>query len=232
MDNTLGFTVLAPDIWVDFEPVRVVGTKLSATMTVLRLADGCLLVHSPVALTSERRIAVERLGHVKHLYAPNLYHHLWLAEWAAAFPEARVHAPAALRKKRPDLRVDRVHGDAPDAAFAELIDEVQVHGCRLEEAVLFFRPAQILIVADLVHNVGRPTDRWTEIFTRASGFYDRVALSRVLRWTQFSHRAAARASLDQLLQLPFEGLVVGHGTPLSHGGRQALEEAYRWLARP
>ena len=50
------------------------------------------LVYSPVALTAERRSAVESLGRVAHVYAPNLYHHRWVGEWAAAFPSARVHA--------------------------------------------------------------------------------------------------------------------------------------------
>ena len=62
------------------------------------------------------------------------------------------------------------------------------------------------------------------------GFYDRVALSRVLRWTAFSDRAAARRSLDDLLARPFDRIVVGHGTPIDAGGRDALAGAYAWLS--
>jgi hypothetical protein len=214
-------------IWVDSGPVRIVGTKLTATMTVVRLEDG-LLVHSPLPLSPERRAAVSSLGKVTHLYAPNTFHHAWLLEWNRAFPEALVHAPAPLQKKRPDVRIDQVHGDGPLASAAEL-EEIPILGFRLVETALFHRASGTVIVADLVHNIGRPTDRWTKIYATLMGFYDRVALSRVLRWTAFDDRRAARASVDRLLSLPFDRLVVGHGTPLASGAHELLATAMRFL---
>jgi hypothetical protein len=62
-----------------------------------------------------------------------------------------------------------------------------------------------------------------------NGFYDRVALSRVIRWTAFTDRKAARRCIDDLLARPFERLVVGHGSPLATGGHDALAAAYAWL---
>jgi hypothetical protein len=222
-------TPFAEGVWVDSAPVRILGMPLMATMTVLRLSDGSLLVHSPVALTPERRAAIAALGPVAHLYAPNLYHHLRLGEWAAAFPSARVHAPAGLAKKRPELRIDRVHHATPEPALAGIIDELHIDGFRLEESVLVYRPARTVVVADLVHNIGRPQHRWTKIYTQTMGFYDRVALSRMIRWAAFRDRAAARRSVEELLAHPFDRLVVGHGTPLAAGGREALTAAYTWL---
>ena len=83
---------------------------------------------------------------------------------------------------------------------------------------------------DLVHNIGRPSHGWTKIYTRTFGFYDRVALSRVIRWTAFDDRAAARRSVDRVLAQPFERLVVGHGAPLTSQARDALTRAYAWLS--
>jgi hypothetical protein len=222
-------TPFVDGVWLDTSPVRIAGTKLTATMTALRLGDGTLLLHSPAPLTPERRAAVEALGRVTHLYAPNTFHHVSMGDWADAYPQARVHAPKGLEKKRRDLRIDRVHGSVSEPAFAGVIDEVAVEGFRLEETVLFYRPARTLVVADLVHNVGRPEDGWTKFYTRTMGFYDRVALSRVLRLTSFSDRAAARRSIDELLALPFERLVVGHGSPVTEQARDALSAAYRWM---
>src|SRR5262245_47503119 len=204
-------TRVAEGVWVDSAPVRIVGTKLTTTMTVLRLGDGSLLLNSPIAMTPERRAAVEALGPVAHLYAPNLYHHLRIGEWAAAFPSARLHAPATLGRKRPDLRIDRVHGAAPEPGMVGVVHELRIEGFRLEESVLLYRPARSLVVADLVHNVGVPQHRWTKLYSQLMGFYDRVALSRMIRWAAFSDRAAARRSLDELLALPFDRPIVGHG---------------------
>ena len=86
------WTRFAEGVWLASDPVRILGMRLTATMTALRLGDGSLLLYSPVAATAERRAALAALGPVAHLYAPNLYHHRWIGEWAAAFPAARVHA--------------------------------------------------------------------------------------------------------------------------------------------
>jgi hypothetical protein len=219
---------IADGVWVDEAPVSIVGMPLTSTMTVLRLADDRLLLHSPVELTSRRRDAVEALGTVAHVYAPSLFHHLRAGEWAEAFPSARVHGPPGLAKKRPDLRIDRIHGE-PEPDFDALLDEVAVDGFRLGESVLLYRPAKTLVVADLVHNIGRPDNLWTRIYAGAAGFYGRVALSRVIRMIGFSDRTAARRSLDAILALPFERIVVGHGAPISEGARDALAAAYTWL---
>src|ERR1022692_1441440 len=219
----------ADGVWLSTAPVTFLGLRLTTTMVILRLADGTLLLYSPVPLTPERREAVESLGPVKHLYAPNLLHHLWIGEWATALPSARVHAPKGLEKKHRDLRVDRIHGRSPEPAFSAAVDEIPIEGFRLCETVLLYRPARTLVVADLVHNVGRPTHRWTAAYARTMGFYDRVALSRVLRWTAFNDRKAARRSIDGLLGHGFHPLGVSHGEPLGAGGQKAVATAYEWL---
>jgi len=220
-------TPFVDGVWLASDPVRIVGTRLTATMALLRLGDGSLLAYSPVSLTAERRAAVDALGRVAHVYAPSNFHHRWAGEWAAAYPGARVHAPAGLTKK---LRVHRVLGDGSERAFAGVVDETHIDGFRLDETVLVHHPSRTLVVADLVHNVGRPDGGWTRTYSRAMGFYDRVALSRMLRWVAFSDRAAARKSVDAVLAQPFDRLVVGHGAPLAAGAKEALAAAYAWLS--
>jgi hypothetical protein len=232
-------------VWVESEPVSFLGLRLTATMTVLRLTHGCLLVHSPLPLTAERRAEVCALGRVAELYAPNTFHHRWLGDWITAFPEARVHAPEELATKRPDLKIDRFHDREPTPFDG--VDEIVVRGFRLRETVLVHRgvtewrgPSEeraaraaecvsTMIVADLVHNIGRPDHTWTKAYTKAMGFYDRVALSRVLRWTSFDDRAAARRSVDELLERAFDGLIVGHGKPVAHHARETLASAMTFL---
>jgi hypothetical protein len=216
-------------VWLGTSPVSIVGMRLATTMTVLRLGDGGLLVYSPCALTPRRRAAVDALGPVRHLYAPNLFHHRWVGDWAAAFPSARLHAPRGLARKRRDLRIDRVHGEAPDPALAPDVDELPIDGFRLREGVIIHRASRTLVVADLIHNVGRPVQPWAVLYTRLMGFYDRVALSRVIRWTGFDDHAAARRCIDAVLARPFDRLVVGHGAPLASGAHEAVAAGYAWL---
>lgn len=224
-------TTFVPGVWLDTMPVKILGTRLTATMTVLDLGGGKLLVYSPLELTAQRRAAVEALGTVEHLYAPNTYHHMFIGGWKAAFLDAKLHAPAGLSKKRSDLIIDRLHAQTPEPAFEGVIDEHHIDGFRLDETVIVHRPSNTLVVADLVHNIGRPEGAWTVFYTKLMGFYDRVALSRAIRWGAFSDRAAARRSLEALLAQPFDNLVVGHGLPLEDGAREAIAAAYAWLLR-
>jgi hypothetical protein len=135
-----------------------------------------------------------------------------------------------------------VNGGVP-TAFADgvWLDEAPVRflGMRLHATMTVIRLAdgsplyhpsfRTLVVADLVHNIGRPNHLWTKTYTKVMGFYDRVALSRAIRGTAFPDRAAARRSIDALLALPFERLVVGHGAPLTTRAKEALAAAYAWL---
>lgn len=220
-----------PGVWTATDPIRLpyVGVRVTATMAVVELPDHSLLLFSPIEMTPERRTAVDSLGKVAHLYAPNLLHHLWIGAWADAYPGAVVHAPRALRAKRPELRIDRQHDREPAVDLSAAFDEVHIDGFVFEETVLIHRRSGTLLVADLVHNVGRPRGRWTRLYSRAMGFYDRIAISRALRWLAFSDRASARRSIDRLAERDFDRLVFGHGTPIVEDARAALLGAYTWL---
>lgn len=197
--------------------------KLASTMTVLRLGEGELLVCSPVAMTPGLRAAVDALGRVAHVYAPNTFHHLRVGEWTAAYPDARLHAPPGLAKKRRDLRIDRTHGEAP--GFVGVLVETPIDGLRLQESVLFHDASRTLVVTDLVQNIGRPPGLWTRIYAGLMGFYGRVALSRAIRWGAFPDRRAARRRFDEILALPIERIVVGHGAPIVTDARDQLRDA-------
>ncbi len=222
-------TQLVDGVWFESEPVSIVGMPLTVTMSVLRLPNGGLLLYSPIAYTAERRVALEALGPIEHVYAPSHFHHRRVCDWAQAVPQCRVHAPAMLAKRYPELRIDRQLGSERESAFAGVIDEITIDGCRLGETVLVHRPSRTLVVADLVHNVGAPSHTWTKLYTKAMGFYDRVALSRMLQWTAFSDKQAARRSVERVLQLDFERIIVGHGTPVIQDAKPAFAEAFRWL---
>ena len=134
---------------------------------------------------------------------------------------ARAGRLRGLARKHPDLRID--------SALLDGFDEIPIEGFRPRDTAVLHRASGTLIVADLVQNVGRPEHGWTALYARAMGFYDRVALSRAIRWTGFDDRRAAGRALDWILALEFDRLVVGHGAPLSTGGHAALAAAYAWL---
>ncbi|WP_375754816.1 DUF4336 domain-containing protein [Corallococcus exercitus] len=220
---------LADDVHVFEAPFSFYGVPVGGRMTVLRLPDGGLWVHSPVAFTPERRAAVEALGKVRFLVAPNLMHHVHLPDWAAAFPDARVVAPAGLRVKQPALRIDQELDDTPDPAWAPVLDQMHVRGMpQLNEFLFFHRPSRTLLVTDLAFHYPRAEGLRQRAYLLLDGVLGKFAAPRFLRLVT-KDREAARAALQRALRWDVERVVVCHGQVLEHGGHKALHDAFTWL---
>lgn len=215
-------------VWIASSPIKILGMNLTTTMTVLRLADDKLLVNSPIPLAPQLQEEVSQLGEVTHLYSPNLFHHLYIGDWSESFPDAKLHAPKGLEKKRADLIIDKYHLDEePD--FEGVIEEYPIHGFRLIETALLYKPTGTLLVSDLVHNVGRPEGGWTKFYTKMMGFYDKVAISNMIKWTSFNDKKAAKRSVQTILEQDFDSLIVGHGSPILSNAKETLSKALSWL---
>jgi hypothetical protein len=220
---------LTEEVHVLEVPFRTTGLELGGRMTVIRLPDGGLWIHSPVRMEGATRAAVEALGPVRFLVAPNLMHHLFLGEWAAAFPEARVVAPAGLQSKQPGLRIDVELADTPEAGQAEVLWRHRMRGMpRLEEFVFLHRPSRTLLVTDLAFHIRESPSWLTRTYLRWCGTYGKLAPTVLLK-SMVKDRAALRASLDTVLGWDFERVVVCHGEVLEQGGREALRAGFDWL---
>lgn len=66
---------VAPGLWHQQHRFSMLGIGTSTRMTVVRLGDGTLWVHSPVPLAPDLRAQVRTLGDVAWIVAPNRYHH-------------------------------------------------------------------------------------------------------------------------------------------------------------
>src|SRR5258706_12966354 len=94
---------LDAELWTAEQPLRFFGFEVGARMTVARLADGGLWVHSPIDPTGEVRAAVDALGPVRHVVAPNPWHHLFVRPWRESYPQAAAWASPRLPGERPDV---------------------------------------------------------------------------------------------------------------------------------
>jgi hypothetical protein len=217
------------DIYALEVPFRMGGLELGGRMTVIRLPGGGLWIHSPVRLEAAVRAAVEALGPVRFLVAPNLMHHIHMKDWAAAYPEARVMALPGLRRKQPELRIDVELGDTPDAGYGEVITQHRVGGIpRVEEFVFLHRPSRTLLVTDLAFHIRESSSWLTRTYLRLCGTYGKLAPT-ILFKSLVKDRAALRASLNTVLSLEFDRVVVCHGEVLESGGREALRSGFAWL---
>jgi hypothetical protein len=190
-----------------------------------RLASGALVVVSPIALSDALATAVEALGHVDHLVAPNRLHHLYMDAWRARYPQARLFAPASLAEKRPDLKLDEPLDEGAPAAWGGEIDALLVRGApSIDEVVLLHRPSRTLWVTDLVFNLTRSRGVMSALVFALIGISGRLAQSRVWRFA-IKDREAAAQSAQQLLSWDFDRIMPAHGELVEQATRSVLAAA-------
>src|SRR3954452_3469123 len=155
---TTSLTRVTDDIWIaDGAPISAAGLQLPVRMTVIRLSNGDLVLHSPVRYSSILRDQLARLGPIKYLLAPNVAHWMFLPRWQREVPEAATFAARGLAARRQvrdaGLRVDREISDTtPDEWGAEL-ETIAVNAPMFSEVALFDKRSRTLILTDLVQNL-------------------------------------------------------------------------------
>ena len=225
---------LADDIWmVDSGPLHGI---LPLRMTVIKLPDGGLLLHSPTHLTPSLQAALDPLGPVRALVAPSVAHWMFLPEWQRAYPEAKTWAPAALRVraqvKKSGVVIDHdLSGTAP-MEWGGVLDLLSVPGAiGFVEFAFFHRPSRTLILTDLVQNFEpkrlpvliRPLARLLGVTAPVgqAPFYLR-AVVRGGGW-------AARHAAGRIVQLRPERVVFAHGRIFDADAADALGRSLSWL---
>lgn len=220
------------EIWLAEGPTTVVaGFRYPTRMAIIRLASGGLFVWSPIPLSEELRTAVDALGDVRYLIAPNSLHHLFLGEWRRAYPAARLYAAPGLRRRRKDLQFHGDLDDAPPDEWSEEIDQVLMRGNLITTEVVFFhRTSGTAIFTDLIQHFS-PTwfPGWRGIVARL----DLMAASepqvpRKFR-SAFINRRIARAALRRIRAWPAKRVLMAHARPIQNDGQAFIARAFRWL---
>lgn len=195
-------------------------------MTVLRLADGRLVLHSPVPLDAPLRAALAALGPVGFIVIP-LAHGRFAGAAAAAYPNARLLAAPRPARRRRSLPFAGDVADEPPPEWAGEIETLLVRGFRLEEVLLYHVPSRTLVVTDLCFHIHTSGSRVARAFFRANGMWRRFGPSRLIRRLAVSDRRAFRASLEQASKWTIDRIVPGHGDVLENPASTTLLEAWR-----
>lgn len=222
-------------IWiVDGNPVRPMGLSIPIRMTVIRLTNGDLLLHSPIQMTESLAQQIEELGPIRHLVAPGIAHWTFLTDWQKAYPKALTWAVPHLRDRpqvrKSGVRIDRELSDAAPEEWSQDIELGLVRGgggfC---EAYLLHRASRTLVLTDLVQNLEQ--DKLPPVTAAAA------KLTRATRGETAAHvRAAillggneAKESIRQMIALQPDRVIFAHGAWFAEEGAALLRHAFNWL---
>lgn len=217
------------NIWVCRRDLKLAGVPFGTRMTVIRLQDGRLIIHSPVAIDDAEASELEALGEVSWIVAPNLFHHLFIEAFRARFPEAALVAPEDLKKKQPGAKIDHVLSEDFAVTWGDEIAAVKIDGMpKVQEHVLLHRASRTLIICDYFFNFSRPASAWARFFLWMSAALGGPRQSRLFRF-MIKDRAAFSASNDRVLALDFDRVLLPHGELIETGGKAAIQNALSWM---
>ncbi len=216
---------------IDF---RLAGLSLPfpTRMTIVRLPDRGLWVHSPITSSQKVMDEVAALGTVRALVAPNTLHYSWLSDWAARFPDAMVYAPAPLQAAD-ELDCTSIIPLRPHSpqTWSGSIDQVLVACSRLTEVVFFHRSTRTLIITDLIENFNpaRIKPFWWRWLFRVSGATG--STPKDMRFAFRHNLADLRAAVEQMLAWQPTRVILAHGDWLEQDGTEELRRAFSWLLK-
>ncbi len=208
-------------IWTIDHPLSLMGAQVGTRCTVVRLPSSSLALISPVPIDDDLQEAIDALGEVSTIIAPNLFHHLFFDDALKRWPQAMGMAPPGFRDK-----VD-VHREITDMGDRGTIEDAlhwqRVQGMPAMRESVFVHPRdETLIATDLLfHFVDHP-QWWLRQFMRLNGAYGRLACSRIFR-SMIKDKEAFRDSLQPLFEHPWDRLIMAHGQCIDGDARQAVE---------
>ncbi|MCA1499850.1 SDR family oxidoreductase [Bradyrhizobium sp. NBAIM14] len=234
--STASLSQVTDDIWiVNDKPINAAGLQLPVRMTVIRLSNGDLVLHSPVRYSPALREELERLGTIRYLLAPNIAHWMFLPEWQRQLPQAAIFAARGLAARRQvraaGLRVDRELGDTTPEEWAADLETVSVNAPMFSEVELFDRRSRTLVLTDIVQNLD--PHHLSASNTAAASLLGiakpdgkaPVYLRLLLRLGGRSARAAG----ERLVKLAPERVIFAHGDWFETQGTARLRRSLRWL---
>jgi len=223
--NARGWRQIADDVVVMSFPLRPFGIDFRRNVTLLRIADGRVVIHSTAPFTQKDVAAIRRFGEPAWLLDATLMHNTFAKEGRATQPNLPYLAPNGFEKA---YGVAAQPLDPPPSAWSGEIDVVKIEGTKKNEHALFHRRARTLVVGDLFFSFPSDTRGWPRFFAHHIMRLPThlFGVSRFFRFMIDDKQAFAR-SANALLQWDFERIVVAHFEPLETAAKPAVERALR-----
>lgn len=231
---------VAQDVWAAERPFVWNSIDVGGRMAVVRLSDGTLWVHSPVALDAPLKAALTQLGPVAHVVSPNYEHLKYAPQWADAYPQATLYGCPGLQAKKPGYDAEVGQGDAAPAAWLGEIEALFLDfehnpftGKPFFNEVLFLhKPTGTLLVTDAWWNypLRYPTEAGEQAVPRGTWLWkqgmDKV-YAPFYKALMIKDEGAYASALDKILRWPFDAILPCHGSYVPKGGKQLILDHLR-----
>jgi len=224
---------ITDNIWCfDGDVVQFFMLPYTTRMTVIRLSNNDLWVHSPEALSPELQNELDQIGSVSYLISPNKLHHLYLEEWVCAYPDAKTYAAPGLIEKRKDIHFTKELGNLADSEWANDLGQILFQGSPIMEEVVFFHyESKTLILTDLIENFPEQYfSGFKKVLAKMAGVIAPNGKTPIdWRLSFIFGKPKARIALNTMLNWEPENIIVSHGECIMGNGTEFIKKSFAWV---
>ena len=206
-------------------PLRAFGIDFRRNVTLLRLRDSRVLIHSTAPFVSEDVKAIRRFGQPAWLVEATSLHDTFAKAGCAAFPELPYFAPADFANGGGVATEPR---PAIPKEWAGEIEMLKIGGLRLVREYAFLHcTSRTLVLADLLIHFPPELRGSSHFFVqRIMRLPDLLGISLFFRLMIRDKKRFAE-SMRILLGWDFDRIVVAHSEPVLHDAKSVFARALR-----
>jgi hypothetical protein len=185
--------------------------EVTRRMTIVRLADGKLVIYSAISLDEVEMNALESYGTPAYLVVPGDIHRMDAKPWKDRYPSLKVIAPAGARDKIQEI----VPVDATEVDFGDpTVRFMTMPGTGDKEAVLVIETTNgtTVVLNDLIFDLANRPGFSGWLFKMIGMTGDEPRIPFPVKLKQVADKNAVSAQLEHWARLPnLQRVIISHG---------------------
>ena len=214
----------------------LINAPFQTRMTVIRLKDNSLWIHSPILITENLKKQIDQIGEVKYLISPNKIHYSYINQWKSCYPDAlSFEAPGVCeraKKHSVEIKFDETLSNEAPIFWKDEIDQLLFSGSSYMEEVFFFhKKTNSLIIVDMIENfelskISGPL----KLFLKILKFHHPHGCTPPdIQKTFIGNKTIARKCFKTVLDWKPKKIILAHGKCYLENAEQELKRAFKWL---
>lgn len=203
-------------------------TQLKMPLMILPVRSVLLEVKGRKLLISPGSKLIEadykKMGDVTDLIAPNLFHCAGILQAKKFFPKAKIWGVKGAKEAKPQILWEEIIDDS-SWSFMDGLPIVYIEGMpKANEVVFLDKASRSLIVTDLCFNLQNQKGFGSWLILNMFGTYNKFGVSRFYL-NLVKDKLAFQKSMEKILSLDFDNIIVGHGDNYMGGALEGLRKA-------
>lgn len=222
-------------IWTIGHSLVFYGIPCHTRMTIVKLENGDLFVHSPIKIDENLKTEIDKLGIVKYIIAPNFLHHIFISDFSKLYPDAEIFISPVLKEKLEKHQIKKyiLLDDELKLNWCDEIKPILIKGnTMLGEFVFFHKKSKTLIVTDLIEYLTEDVKGMKDmnimgkIFSWSFDLYGKPKPSPEFQWYT-NDKIALMDCLENIIKLDFDSIIMSHGKLNDGDPKKLISMAYK-----